>query len=250
MWRPWSRRARAGGWSRSGCWPWRRVARPASAPACRRRRRAASGSEPGVVLGSGIGGLGRIAEAVVVPGAGRAAARVAVFHSGAVDQRGGAGPCHAGVTACASGANATGDATRSSQLGHADARLAGGTEAATGRLALAGFAAMRAMSSGFNATPEHASRPRGQAARRLRARRRRERGGALCLDPLAGGPGAAADAEPARARSGGRARLGAAGRAARPPRSRALELLRVRGGAQREPGFRAPAATTDAARSW
>ncbi len=122
----------------------------------------------GVLLGSGIGGLERIAETALVlehkgprrvspffiPGSLiNEAAAVVSIHFGL------SGPCHAVVTACASGANAIGDAARSIQLGDADVMLAGGTEAATGRLALAGFGAMRAMSTGYNAAPESASRP-------------------------------------------------------------------------------------------
>jgi 3-oxoacyl-[acyl-carrier-protein] synthase II len=44
-------------------------------------------------------------------------------------------------------------------LGDADRMLAGGTEAAVSRLGMAGFAACRALSTGFNDTPEKASRP-------------------------------------------------------------------------------------------
>jgi 3-oxoacyl-[acyl-carrier-protein] synthase II len=69
------------------------------------------------------------------------------------------GPCHAVVTACATGANAIGDASRLIQYGDADVMVCGGTESATGRLSLAGFAAMRALSTGFNDRPAEASRP-------------------------------------------------------------------------------------------
>jgi 3-oxoacyl-[acyl-carrier-protein] synthase II len=80
--------------------------------------------------------------------------------SGLVSMRFGfRGPCHAVVTACATGANAIGDASRLIQYGDADVMIAGGTEMATGRLSLAGFAAMRALSSGFNDKPTEASRP-------------------------------------------------------------------------------------------
>jgi 3-oxoacyl-[acyl-carrier-protein] synthase II len=69
------------------------------------------------------------------------------------------GPNHAVVTACATGAHAIGDASRLIMYGDADVMLAGGAEATVGRLAMAGFCALRAMSSGFNDTPEKASRP-------------------------------------------------------------------------------------------
>jgi 3-oxoacyl-[acyl-carrier-protein] synthase II len=63
------------------------------------------------------------------------------------------------VTACSTGAHAIGDAARLIQFGDADIMVAGGTEAAVCRIGLAGFAAARALSTGFNETPEKASRP-------------------------------------------------------------------------------------------
>ena len=69
------------------------------------------------------------------------------------------GPNHAVVTACSTGAHAIGDAARLITLGDADVMVAGGCEAALGRLGMAGFAACRALSTGFNDTPEQASRP-------------------------------------------------------------------------------------------
>src|SRR5690606_28733355 len=69
------------------------------------------------------------------------------------------GPNHAVVTACATGAHAIGDASRLIQYGDADVMLAGGAEATVSRLALAGFCALRAMSTGYNEAPERASRP-------------------------------------------------------------------------------------------
>jgi 3-oxoacyl-[acyl-carrier-protein] synthase II len=44
-------------------------------------------------------------------------------------------------------------------LGDADVMLAGGTESPVNRISMAGFAAARALSTGFNAAPERASRP-------------------------------------------------------------------------------------------
>ena len=122
----------------------------------------------GVLIGSGIGGLPSIAENAVkleqegprrispyfIPGS------LINEASGVVSIRHGLrGPNHAVVTACATGAHALGDAGRLIALGDADVMLAGGSEAATCRLTLAGFAIMRAISTGFNDRPLEASRP-------------------------------------------------------------------------------------------
>ena len=68
-------------------------------------------------------------------------------------------PNHAVVTACATGTHAIGDAARLVALGDADVMVAGGAESPICRIALAGFAACRALSTNFNDTPEKGSRP-------------------------------------------------------------------------------------------
>ena len=69
------------------------------------------------------------------------------------------GPNHSVVTACASGAHAIGDSFRMITQGDADVMISGGTESACTRFGIAGFCAMRALSTSFNSEPEKASRP-------------------------------------------------------------------------------------------
>ncbi len=68
------------------------------------------------------------------------------------------GPSSCVVTACATGGNAIGDAARTIQHGDADVMLAGGAEAAITPLSMAGFCAMKAMST-RNDDPARAVRP-------------------------------------------------------------------------------------------
>ena len=122
----------------------------------------------GVMIGSGIGGIEGIAKTAVdlqergprrvspffIPG------RIINLASGYVSiEFGLKGPNHAVVTACSTGAHAIGDAARMVALGDAEVMVAGGAESPVNRISLAGFAALRALSTGFNDEPSRASRP-------------------------------------------------------------------------------------------
>jgi 3-oxoacyl-[acyl-carrier-protein] synthase II len=122
----------------------------------------------GVLIGSGIGGLSGIADTSLllkekgprrvspffIPGRliNLAAGYVSIKHHLK-------GPNHAVVTACATGTHAIGDAARLIALGDADVMVAGGAESPICRIAMAGFAACRALSTSFNDTPLKGSRP-------------------------------------------------------------------------------------------
>jgi 3-oxoacyl-[acyl-carrier-protein] synthase II len=120
------------------------------------------------IIGSGVGGFGAIADAVRTTDS-RGPRRLSPFTipsflvnlaAGHVSiQHGFKGPLGAPVTACAAGGQAIGDAARLIRCGEADIAVCGGAEASIDRVSLAGFAAARALSSGFNETPERASRP-------------------------------------------------------------------------------------------
>jgi 3-oxoacyl-[acyl-carrier-protein] synthase II len=122
----------------------------------------------GVLIGSGIGGIGGIADAAITL-AERGPRRVSPFFvpgrvinlvAGYVSITFGLkGPNHAVVTACSTGTHAIGDAARLIALGDADVMVAGGAESPIDKLSMAGFAACRALSTGFNDMPERASRP-------------------------------------------------------------------------------------------
>jgi 3-oxoacyl-[acyl-carrier-protein] synthase II len=124
--------------------------------------------QTGVLIGSGIGGIEGIAATAntlqergprrvspfFIPG------RIINLASGYVSiEHGLKGPNHAVVTACSTGAHAIGDASRMIGLGDAEVMLAGGAESPVNRISLAGFAALRALSTGFNDQPTKASRP-------------------------------------------------------------------------------------------
>ncbi len=121
----------------------------------------------GVVIGSGIGGVGSLAEQFEVLQT-RGSSRISPFlipmmlpdtAAGTVAiEFGMRGPNMAVVTACASGTNAVGEAAAIVQRGDADVVLAGGAEAAIIRILMAGFGVMNAITT-RNDDPERASRP-------------------------------------------------------------------------------------------
>ena len=122
----------------------------------------------GVLIGSGIGGLINIQDTSILMQE-KGPRRISPFFipsslinltSGQVSIRFGfKGPNHAVVTACATGSHAIGDAARLIAFDDADVMVAGGSEAAICRVGVGGFAACRALSTSYNATPEKASRP-------------------------------------------------------------------------------------------
>jgi 3-oxoacyl-[acyl-carrier-protein] synthase II len=121
----------------------------------------------GILIGTGIGGLGTIMEQAEVMRE-RGVDRVSPFlipmmisdsAAGMLAIRVGArGPNMAIATACASGNNAIGDAMETIRRGAADAMIAGGSEASILALAMAGMNVMGALST-RNEDPETASRP-------------------------------------------------------------------------------------------
>ena len=122
----------------------------------------------GVLIGSGIGGLGSIANTAnlirdkgprrvspfFIPGAliNLASGQVSIRH-------GFKGPNHSVVTACSTGAHAIGDASRIIRAGDADVMIAGGGEGCICEIGIAGFNACKALSTKFADNPKAASRP-------------------------------------------------------------------------------------------
>lgn len=121
----------------------------------------------GVSVGSGIGGFNTIYDNCVELHTG-GPRRVSPFFipKGIINMAAGnisirygfQGPNISVVTACATGAHSIGEAARMIQYGDADIMVCGGTEGAVSRIALAGFSAMKALST-RNDNPAAASRP-------------------------------------------------------------------------------------------
>ena len=125
------------------------------------------GTRFGVLIGSGIGGIQTLLEThktLLEKGPDRVSPffipmMIVNMASGLVSMRFGAkGPNSSVVTACATGNHAIGDAFKIIQRGDADLMLAGGAEAIIIPLTIAGFCAMKAMST-RNDEPTKASRP-------------------------------------------------------------------------------------------
>ena len=120
------------------------------------------------VIASGIGGFPAIVEAVRTTDQ-RGVRRLSPFTvpsflanlaAGHISIRYGfKGPIGTPVTACAASVQAIGDAARLIRTGEADVAICGGSEACIDLVSLGGFAAARALSTGFNETPARASRP-------------------------------------------------------------------------------------------
>ena len=125
-------------------------------------------SRSGVIVGSGIGGLSTIYDnSILLEKSGARKISPFFIPSSIINLASGQfsikynfkGPNHSTVTACASGAHAIGDSFRLIQLNKADVMVAGGAEAAICRIGMAGFCALRALSTKFNNDPKDASRP-------------------------------------------------------------------------------------------
>ena len=121
----------------------------------------------GVAVGSGIGGLSTIEEQhriLLERGWGRISpffipGIIINMASGQISIKYGAkGPNISTVTACSTSSHAIGESMRYIQRGEADVMICGGAEAAVTELSVAGFAAMRALST-RNEEPARASRP-------------------------------------------------------------------------------------------
>ncbi len=123
--------------------------------------------EIGVIIGSGIGGIGSLSEGIITlrdKGPGRVSpflvpAMITNLAAGLVSIRYGLkGPSYCVTSACATGAHAIGEAAETIRRGWAKAIIAGGSEAPITPIGIAAFCSMRAMST-RNDAPDTASRP-------------------------------------------------------------------------------------------
>ncbi|MDT2633410.1 beta-ketoacyl-ACP synthase II [Enterococcus dongliensis] len=120
----------------------------------------------GVMIGSGVGGLGTIQDQVLKMDA-KGPARVSPMFvplaivnmaAGNVALRIGAkGICISTVTACASGTHSIGEAFRNIKHGYSDVIIAGGAESCINKIGISGFAALTALSTSED--PQRASIP-------------------------------------------------------------------------------------------
>jgi 3-oxoacyl-[acyl-carrier-protein] synthase II len=120
------------------------------------------------IIATGIGGFPAIVEAVRTTDA-RGVRRLSPFTvpaflpnlaAGHISIKYGLkGALGAPVTACAASVQAIGDAARLIRTGEADIAICGGAEACVDLVSLGSFAAARALSTGYNETPQQASRP-------------------------------------------------------------------------------------------
>ncbi|CAN7974615.1 unnamed protein product, partial [Ixodes persulcatus] len=122
----------------------------------------------GILVGSGIGGLTTIEQNALIL-SNQGAKKISPFFVPAslinlipghvAIKYGFKGPNYSVVSACATGAHSIADGARIISSGDADVMVCGGAEAPISPLGIAGFAAARALSTGFNDFPEKASRP-------------------------------------------------------------------------------------------
>ncbi|MEM7197133.1 MAG: beta-ketoacyl-ACP synthase II [Pseudomonadota bacterium] len=123
----------------------------------------------GIMVGSGIGGMDEVEHTANKTHEAGSMRRVSPFFIPSIlgNLAGGnisirhnlRGPNSSVATACATATHSIGDAARTIIWGDADVMVAGGTESAISRLAMGGFCAAKALSTGFNDTPAKGSRP-------------------------------------------------------------------------------------------
>ena len=122
----------------------------------------------GVYIGTAAGGVDRLDEGIMTArqlgydrvnpfSAPSVLPNMLAFH--VTEYVGAVGPSSTITTACATGTQTIGEAYHAIRNGRADLMVAGGGEALIQDFVLAGFAAMRALPTSFNAEPTRASRP-------------------------------------------------------------------------------------------